>query len=439
MGHLGKVKDEYLALVRRMEGGQVAFPEPQDARAAAGWREILEILYTPEDAELASKLPTTPSSLDRISARLGVTDKAQLQARLDSMAERGLVLDLVNSRTGKVKYLLAPPVVGFFEFSMMRAHDDIPKKRMAEALEAYTHGDDTFAREVFGHDTVIGRALVNEDGVAEGISSNVLDWESATAILGEAKKIAVALCYCRHKAEHLGKACDAPQEICLSMNAGADFVIRRNFGRAVERSEALEMLHKSREAGLVQIGDNVLNKPTYICNCCGCCCGQLQSINEFDLRGVSPSGYVAKPEIEKCAGCSRCSRACPIAAIAMAPERVEATRKNKLRPHVDEEKCIGCGVCTTACHKDSMKMHRRAKQPHVPANSIERAVRMSIERGRLAQLLFDEGEGRGMRFLNQAMRALMSLPLAQRTLASKQVSSRFVKATLGMVQDPTGG
>jgi hypothetical protein len=57
-------------------------------------------------------------------------------------------------------------------------------------------------------------------------------------------------------------------------------------------------------------------------------------------------------------------------------------------------------------------------------------VRMAIERGRLADLLFDEGAGAGSRFLHHAVRALTHLPLASRALASEQVQSRFVRAAL---------
>ena len=62
--------------------------------------------------------------------------------------------------------------------------------------------------------------------------------------------------------------------------------------------------------------------------------------------------------------------------------------------------------------------------------AAERMVRMSIERGRLADLLFDEGAGLGSRFLHHAVRALTALPVASRAMASEQVQSRFVKAVL---------
>ena len=437
MGHLGHVKEEYRALVKRLEAGQVALPEPRDPRAWKGWREILEILFTPEEAELASKIPVAPTDLDHLAAHLGVGAE-QLKPRLDAMCEKGVVLDLVNPGTGRTKYLLSPPVVGFFEFSMMRANDGIPKKRMAEALEAYIHADDTFVREAFGGDTVLGRALVHETALGDEAMPDVLDWERATAILSEARAWAVALCYCRHKAEHLGKPCDAPQEVCLSLDGAAKFVVRRNFGRAIEKSEALAIMTRARESGLVQIADNVRNRPFYVCNCCGCCCGQLEAINTFGLPAVNPSGFLAQSNLEQCSGCSRCSRACPITAITMTAQRVAAKRKNDLHPVVDADRCIGCGVCADACKKDAMTMVRRTARRYLPENGIERSLRMALERGHLAQLLFEGATSQGNGFLNQALRALVSLPGAQRILASEQVSSRFLRAALARVEDPMG-
>ena len=438
MGHLGHLKEEYQELVARLNAGQVAMPEPESPTARAGWQEILELIFTPEEAALAARLPLMPATLSTIAARVGLAPE-QLQPRLEAMAEKGIVMDLVHPDTGETRYVLAPPVVGFFEFSLMRREDLIPKKRLAEALDAYTHGDDTFAREVFGGDTVVGRAMVHETALAGEVLPDVLDWERATAAVEDARRVSLQLCYCRHKAEHLGKRCDAPIETCMSLNAGADFVIRRGFGREVGRSEALEILARARASGLVQIADNVRDRPTYLCNCCGCCCGQLQAINDFGLPAVNPSGFQPTVHSEQCKGCARCSRACPVTAIAMLPQRVEAHRKNDLQPQIDVGRCIGCGVCVDACRNHAMAMERRPQQPYVPLNTIERSVRMALERGRLPHLLFDVGASRGSRFLNTVMGALCALPPVERALASEQVRSRFVSYALRAAPDPTGG
>ena len=437
MGHHGQIKAQYRDLAKRLEVSPVSLPEPDNQRAWQGWKEILEILYSPVQAELAAKLPVMPSSLEKIASRLK-TNPTELKPQLDTMCDRGLVLDLVHPRTGKVKYLLSPPVVGFFEFSLMRAHDDIPKQRMAEALEAYTHFDEAFCQEVFGHDTVVGRTLVNENVLGQDVdqASEVLDFERATAVVRNARSIAVSLCYCRHKAEHLNTACDAPQEVCLSLNGGADFVTRHNFGRTLETAEALDILTMSRDLGLVQIADNVKNRPAYICNCCGCCCGQLQAINQYDLQGVNPSGFQPVCNDDLCNGCTKCSRACPITAITMTAGRRTGRLKNELRPEINADRCIGCGVCASACTQGALKMERAEGRRHIPANAMERSLRMVIENGRLGYFLFDEGAGRGHKFLNRVCRVLNDLPGAQKILASEQVSSRFLKSVLGGVKDP---
>ena len=323
MGHLGHLKQEYHDLVKRLGEGQVGLPEPEDPTAWAGWKEILEIMYEPEEAPL--------------------------EARPD-----------------------------------------------------------------------------------------VLDWERATSIVKGARSHAVSYCYCRHKAEHLGERCDAPIDVCLSLDAGAEYIINRGFGRAISGEEAMGVLEDAKKAGLVQIADNVLNKPTYICNCCGCCCGQLQSINQYDLNGVNPSGFQPESDSEKCVGCSLCSKSCPVTAISMVAGRVGGKRRNALRPKLDGDRCIGCGVCAAACRKEAMWMVRGGDRRHIPVNSVERAVRMSLERGRLAHLVADQGAGKGHRFLNQVIQAMMSLPAVGRLAATEQMQSRFVRYALKNVRDPTG-
>ena len=63
MGHLGHLKQEYADLVQRLDAGPLGYPKPESEHATVGWREILEILYTPEEAALAAKMPLKPAGL----------------------------------------------------------------------------------------------------------------------------------------------------------------------------------------------------------------------------------------------------------------------------------------------------------------------------------------------------------------------------------------
>src|SRR5512142_191517 len=99
MGHLGRLKEQYRALTDRLDLGAVALPEAEDAHAEAARREILEILFTPDEAALAARLPLRPITAERLAPRLGVPVD-ELERRLEPMCDRGVVMDLVNPRTG---------------------------------------------------------------------------------------------------------------------------------------------------------------------------------------------------------------------------------------------------------------------------------------------------------------------------------------------------
>jgi len=88
-------------------------------------------------------------------------------------------------------------------------------------------------------------------------------------------------------------------------------------------------------------------------------------------------------------------------------------------------------VCADGCRNHALGMRRTGGRPSVPANSMERVVRMSLERGLLSQLVFDEGGSRGVRFLGRVVDALVALPPVQQALATEQLRSRFVRFALG--------
>ena len=85
----------------------------------------------------------------------------------------------------------------------------------------------------------------------------ILDYERASEVIGTAQHMGVGVCYCRHKAEHVGKACKAPMNICMTFGGSADSLIRHGYARRVDKAEGMDLLAQAYESRLVQFGENV--------------------------------------------------------------------------------------------------------------------------------------------------------------------------------------
>jgi NAD-dependent dihydropyrimidine dehydrogenase PreA subunit len=256
--------------------------------------------------------------------------------------------------------------------------------------------------------------------------TQILDHERATHIVKEAKAWAVSLCYCRHIQEHEGKACGKPMEVCTTLNSAADYVIRHGLGRKISKEEALDIFARTREEGLVHIGDNVKRRPAYVCHCCGCCCAMLSAINRFKMfDAVVTSPFEATVDPGKCNGCGMCAKKCPVSAL-----RIEGEGKGK-KAALDPAICLGCGVCKPVCARGSLSMAARKERVIVPETAWQRAVVMAIERGKFQNLLFDDFDRLDHAALRAVTRIVVGLPPVKKALLSQQVQSRFFRALAG--------
>lgn len=103
--------------------------------------------------------------------------------------------------------------------------------------------------------------------VDKGISADllILPFEKMSEFIKTSRCIAVINCGCRTI-----RKCDHPLETCLVFGATADFMVENGFGRYLSVEQALELLEKMEEAGLVHNTVNVQAKPTFVCSCCTC-------------------------------------------------------------------------------------------------------------------------------------------------------------------------
>jgi Na+-translocating ferredoxin:NAD+ oxidoreductase RNF subunit RnfB len=399
---------------------------PQGAPPAEALYRILELLFSEVEAALVAQLPIKPFSAKK-AARLWKKSEAEARNILDELAGRGILVDFLPD-DGPAIYSLPPPMAGFFEFSLMRLRSDIDQKVLAELFYQYLNVEEEFIKQLFcSGETQLGRVFVHETALSAENSLHVLDYERASEIVKTAHHIGVGICYCRHKMEHVGRACAAEQDICLTFNNTAAALTRHGIARPIAAAEGLDLLQKAREQRLVQFGENVRASVNFICNCCGCCCEALIASRRFGfLHPVHTSNFIPVIDEATCTGCGKCVEACPVEALALLSANDPKQAKRRIA-RLDKELCLGCAVCVAACGQKCITLASRPVRVITPLNSTHRAVVMAIERGKLQNLIFDVQAHWNHRAMAAILGVILKLPPLKQALASRQMKSRYLE------------
>lgn len=412
MGHIVNSEREYRLLQQRLDYTLTGAPY------SPVLIDILKLLFSPQEAEIARHIPLRPAPIAYVARKLSLPVE---QVRIDivAMAERGLVFDFEHK--GECYVALAPIVIGFFEFVFMRTRGELPMKELAELFEQYMFLDDRFARDVFTGPTQLARAMVQEESLPTGDFTEVLDWEKATSVLSTSQTIGVSLCACRHKASHLGHSCDAPQRTCFTFNGSADMLIKKGMAEQIGAGDALKILEQCKDYGLAQLADNVQKNVGFICNCCGCCCGMFQAMKTYSIHNaIVTSNWLAEIDENTCKGCGACAKACPAEAISI---KIDGNQRTAVR---DEALCLGCGVCYRACKFNAIAMKPRPQRVLAPETTFDKYIAMALERGKLANLIFDDPSRLSHRALGRVAAFIEKSAPVKALMAVKPVRSAFL-------------
>ena len=155
--------------------------------------------------------------------------------------------------------------------------------------------------------------VIPVESAIEGIPG-VTDDERLSHYLDKYDIFSVSPCSCRASRTSLGDGCGhLAEDMCVQMGKGAEHYIRTGRARQITREEALEIVKRAEENGLMHDIPNIegAGESAAICNCCACACFGLRAGLMFGARDAIRSNFVAEVDEAKCVACAQCVEVCP--------------------------------------------------------------------------------------------------------------------------------
>ena len=347
--------DVYVKLREHLDSLPVGYP----ASKSGVEMRILRRLFSEEEAEMACHLTPFAESAEQIAQKSGHT-LVDAEKLLEQMGRKGLIF--VSRKGGKSTYRAAWFAIGIFEHQVARL-----TKELYEDVEQYIK--EVFKDEIVAASTPQLRVVPVQESFTS--QTQVAPYDSVRNLIKQQSKLVVAECICRKGSQLKGEGCGKPLESCLVFSTGAFYYLENGLGREITQEEALEILDKAEEAGLVLQPGNA-QKTFNICCCCGDCCEILKNLRKYPKPSeMVASNYYAVVDSDSCSSCEVCLDRCQMDAITVPDTAV-----------IDLDRCIGCGLCVTTCPSEaiSMKQKEQSKLTVPPATGTDLYIKIGTER-----------------------------------------------------------
>jgi len=319
---------------------------------------LMEELFTPEEAEVNNALPRQPLTAEELAAQTG-RDAEGIRMLLEGMADKGLCATFVHD--GKRVYQGVPFMPGLFEFLFIPGRVTERDKRIANLIHTYKKAF-LAAKGTPKAGFPLTRVITVDRKVRAG--NRIHTYDQVATYIDKYETIGVGTCFCRHAAHLRGEDTHGmPSDVCMWFGERAEYAVERLSTRKVTKKEALEVLNRAEEAGLLHMSRNTTEEIDFLCNCDRWNCEVVTQILRHPKPGrLFNSGFRPNLDSERCTGCGVCIGRCPPEALKM---------DGGTTPVLDTDRCFGCAVCASGCPEDAIEMERRPEWPEPPKNLKE--------------------------------------------------------------------
>ena len=236
----------------------------------------------------------------------------EITPSLDRLVYYGIFRRTFDEKLGEDVYFMQIFAPGILEMmvnnqELMREHPEVGR-----AFEEYTR----IRMQLMGPILPDGYGLMRVIPVESAIKDipGVSDYERLSYYLNKYDTFSVSPCSCRASRTSINDGCGhLADEMCVQMGKGAEHYIRSGRARRITREEALEIVLRAEENGLMHDIPNIeeAGDSAAICNCCACACFGLRAGLMFGARDAIRSNFVAEIDEAKCVACGQCVETCP--------------------------------------------------------------------------------------------------------------------------------
>ncbi len=308
-------------------------------------QKIFEALVNDDEAKmLLAAAP--PATIEEIAKKTGLSE-GTIKTMVESLFNRGLIFK--TKKAGELKYYRVRNILQMHDATVLTPGIS---REVLNLWKAYMEKEwPGYGRKITDSlPTSMLRVIpVNESIEPE---SRILAYDDVIQLIKNAQMLSVTKCSCRV----IDGACGKPLEVCIQVDRAAEYSLERGTGRVLSKSEAIEMLKRCEQEGLVHVADNRQVLGHVICNCCKDCCMNW-SVIAGPKKWVVPSRFKAEADPDLCTGCETCLERCFFDAIAVNGDLAV----------VNAEKCMGCGVCTVSCPTEALRLKEIRAADFVPA------------------------------------------------------------------------